>query len=357
MYSSRHYSSRHTAFQSIPVVDITGLRADHPATRQATAANLGQAAREAGFFYLSGHGIPTPLIERLQARTRDYFAQPLAEKMRDYIGQSHNHSGYVPEGEEQFYGGKVDKKEAYDVGFDLTREPTKWPMVGANQWPSLPGFKEDVKAYYDAALALGQHLFRGFALALGLPETTFTDQITTPPSQLRLIHYPFDPDTPADRPGIGAHTDYECFTLLLPTAPGLEVMNGAGEWIDVPVKPGCFVVNIGDMMEVLSNGAFVATSHRVRKVAEERYSFPLFCSCDYDTVIAPVLPPAEGVTNDRYQPVVCGEHLYAQTIQTFRYLRDQWQAGTLALPDAARALASFGRLADNDEAERPHASE
>ena len=98
----------------------------------------------------------------------------------------------------------------------------------------------------------------------------FEKLISTPPSQLRLVHYPFNAEA-QDRQGIGAHTDYECFTLLLPTADGLEVLNGNNEWIDAPVIDGCFVVNIGDMLEVLSNGRFIATSHRVRKVKEERY--------------------------------------------------------------------------------------
>ncbi len=75
--------------------------------------------------------------------------------------------------------------------------------------------------------------------------------------------------------GIGSHTDYECLTLLYSTVPGLEVLNSAGSWIDAPPLPGALVINIGDMMEIWTNGEFVATSHRVRPVKEERFSFPL----------------------------------------------------------------------------------
>lgn len=341
-------SSPHTAFKQLPVVDIGGLFSADPAVRQQAAAALGRAAREAGFLYITGHGVPQHLLDALIARTQAYFAQPVEAKMRDYIGNSDNHSGYVPEGEEQFYGAKPDLKEAYDVGFDLgvfdehTQAREKRPMLGANRWSAFPGFREDVKAYYDAVFALNLTLFRGFALALGLPEDTFTRKVGMPPSQLRLVHYPCNPDAPADRPGIGAHTDYECFTILLPTADGLEVMNGAGEWIDAPVIPGAFVINIGDMMEVLSNGNYVATMHRVRKVTQERYSFPLFCACDYDTLIAPLpelVPPG---TVSRYAPVVCGDHLYAQTLQTFAYLKQRLADGTLHLPEGAHALSSFG---------------
>ena len=158
-----------------------------------------------------------------------------------------------------------------------------------------------------------------------------------PPSQLRLLHYPHDAEA-ADAPGIGAHTDYELFTLLLATGPGLEVMNQAGEWIDAPPVPGALVVNIGDMLEYWSAGQFVATSHRVRKVAQERWSFPLFFALDYDTELRPL-------GQREAEPIRTGEHLYAQTVQTFRYLKERAEAGEIALPEAARPVSSFGQVA------------
>lgn len=349
MASTSQANPSHRAFQRLPQVDISGLHSADRTVRQLTARELGLAAREVGFLYITGHAVEPLLIDRLLTRTKAYFDQPLAAKMRHYIGQSNNHSGYVPEGEEQFANAGIDHKEAYDIGFDLPQAQIEQhrPMLGANQWPDLPGFKDDILAYYAAVLDLSRDLFRGFALALNLPEDTFTRHVSTPPSQLRLIHYPFNANTPADRSGIGAHTDYECFTILLPTAPGLEVLNGAGEWIDVPLVKGAFVINIGDMLEVLSNGTYVATSHRVRKVAQERYSFPLFCACDYDTLIEPLpalLKPGEV---SRYKPLICGEHLYAQTMQTFAYLKKRLADGELELPQGAKHLSSFGYQNNN----------
>lgn len=218
------------------------------------------------------------------------------------------------------------------------------PMVGPNQWPELEGFQDTVNAYYEAVFDLGRHLLQGFARALGQEETFFDSFVTCPPSQLRLLHYPFNPDA-QDSQGIGAHTDYECFTLLLPTAPGLEVMNGAGEWIDVPLLPDAYVVNIGDMMEVWTNGRFVATSHRVRKVKEERYSFPLFFACDYDTVVAPLPQLLEGDEAPRFEPIRAGDHLLAQTMQSFTYLIEKQKSGGMQLPEGAKALSSFGQEA------------
>jgi isopenicillin N synthase-like dioxygenase len=336
------FVSTHTAFKELPLIDVSLLFSSDFSERKEAATALGNAARDAGFLYIVGHGVPQHLIENLKTRTREYFSQSYEQKMQDYIGNSFNHSGYVPEGEEQYLSAKPDLKEAYDVGFDLQQLEMRRPMLGPNRWPDFPRFKEDIKAYYDAVFALSNALFRGFALALNLPEDYFTNKVTAPPSQLRLVHYPFSPAAPEDRPGIGAHTDYECFTILLATEDGLEVQNGAMEWIDAPVVSGAFVINIGDMLEVLSNGYFVATMHRVRKVKQERYSFPLFCACDYDTVIEPIESLLSTDKPSRYKPIVCGEHLYAQTMQTFAYLKNRLANGALVLPDGAKGLSSFG---------------
>src|SRR5690606_23660236 len=169
---------------------ICGLSSSMLTERQTCAQALGQAVADAGFVYITGHGIAPELVNKLISRTEEYFSQPLDCKMRDYIGQSVNHSGYVPEGEERFYSNTIDRKEAYDLGFDMHDPAFARPMLGPNQWPELSGFKEDVLPYYNAVLALGNTLFRGFALALGLPEDAFTRHISRPPSQLRLIHYP-----------------------------------------------------------------------------------------------------------------------------------------------------------------------
>ena len=140
--------------------------------------------------------------------------------------------------------------------------------------------------------------------------------------------------------GIGAHTDYECLTLLHTTAPGLEVKNASGDWVAAPPLPGAFVVNIGDLLEIWSNGSFASTWHRVRPVSEARYSFPLFFTVDYDTVVEPFshLCP-DGA---RYEALVSGEHLLAQTMQSFRYLEERQRLGLLSLPERAHGPASFG---------------
>lgn len=342
-------------FKTLPIIDISGLYSDSLDDRKAVASEIGKASRDSGFLYIRGHHIGAELRGKLLAETKDFFAQPLDEKMRSYIGNSSNHSGYVPQEEEAFYGQKPDRKEAFDLSTDVPANDPEvlagtTPMIGPVQWPQSPSFKAAASEYYAEITLLAEHLFRALALALDLPEDWFKAYLKRPPSQLRLVHYPFVENAPVDEPGIGAHTDYECFTILLPTAAGLEVMNGDGEWIDAPPIEDGFVINIGDMLEAWTNGTFVATSHRVRKVQEQRYSFPFFATCDYHTVVGPLPQFVTPKRPAKFSPLVSGDHLIAQTAMTFAYLKKRMEEGTFKLPDSSLALSSFGQEARNRKA-------
>ncbi|MBP8245752.1 MAG: 2-oxoglutarate and iron-dependent oxygenase domain-containing protein [Phenylobacterium sp.] len=137
-------------FQTVPVVDVAGLTSSDPADRQAVADALGRAAREAGFLYVTGHGLDPALIDELLNAAQRYFAQQMDAKLASYIGRSINHSGYVPEGEEVFPGGKIDRKEAYDIGLDWPAGDARAPMMGPNLWPQDEGFRTAASAYYCA---------------------------------------------------------------------------------------------------------------------------------------------------------------------------------------------------------------
>lgn len=320
----------------LPLVDISMLASSQLDDRLFVVRELDRACAGSGFLYIKGTQLDGALFRRLVARAKAYFALDPAIKMNSYIGNSENHSGYVPAGEEQFGTGVPDLKEAFDVNCDYISAEGRRPLLGPNLWPEMPGFREDVQSYYQHVTGIGGQLFRAFALALGVGEDHFEAHLRHPPSQLRLIHYPYDA-TAEDRPGIGAHTDYECFTLLFATAPGLQIVDKQGQWIDVPLVEDTMILNIGDMMEILSNGRYVATRHRVKKVREERYSFALFHACDYDYVVAPVVCGEA----PRYAPLKGGEHLFNQTAQTFAYLKRRIARGELVLNNAL-PLGSFG---------------
>ncbi len=349
-----------TSFDRLPIIDVTGLFSADPAARAAVAEDLGRAAREVGFFYIRGHGIAPERIAGLRAAAATLFAHDLDWKMACHIGLGRGHKGYVPEGSEWYGSGRPDLKEAWDIGFEAADDHpfviAGQPLIGGNKWPALPGFREAVDAYYADVFALGRKLFQGFALALGQDEHAFDALVTCPPSKLRLIHYPVDLSA-EDAPGIGAHTDYECFTLLLADQPGLEVLNGLGQWIDAPPMEvdgeELFVINVGDMLEVMTAGQCVATTHRVRKVQAERYSFPLFFASDYATKIRP-LPEFDptGTLAAHYPDISIGDHMWSMALQTYRYLRDKVAAGELALPENARATNTFGQFKTLEQAER-----
>lgn len=329
-------------FEALPLVDVSPLWKGHRAERQRVIGELRRAATEVGFLYVTGHGIDLRYFRELEDAAAAFFELPTEVKLRYHINRSPNHRGYVPPGEELFYGGTKDVKE----GFDTSREvddPPDGPLqkfLGKNQWPAeLPELEPCVLGYYHQAFELGRALLGAFAESVELPAGHFDRQLTCPPSQLRLLHYP--PTRPgAGVMGIGAHTDYECLTLLHTTAPGLEVMNAAGNWVQAPPIDGALVVNIGDLLEIWTGGLFSSTWHRVQPVPQERYSFPLFFNLDYDTVIEPL--PGMQRMDKRYQTVVAGDHLLAQTMQSFRYLIERRERGILALPDRALGLASLG---------------
>ncbi|HXL62174.1 MAG TPA: 2-oxoglutarate and iron-dependent oxygenase domain-containing protein, partial [Mycobacterium sp.] len=198
-----------TSFTSVPIVDISGLNSPEPAERERVAGEIGTAAREVGFFYVSGTGVDDAVFERMLASTRQFFALPLEEKMRSYIGLSTCHRGYVPEGEEGVETGTADLKEAFDTALDLPADDPDHlagnPMLGPNVWPDLPGFAEAVTEYYHAVFDVGHRLLWAFAVALKEDPDTFSRHATKTPSQLRLVHYPYNPEA-EDGQGIGAHT-------------------------------------------------------------------------------------------------------------------------------------------------------
>ena len=127
-------------FKSLPIVDVSGLYSADLAARKRVADAIGAASRDSGFLYIVGHPIKNETRDRLLAATKAFFARPPEEKMKSYIGLSKSHSGYVPPGEEVFYGQKPDRKEAFDVSLDVPGDDPevlsgRTPMLGPVQWP------------------------------------------------------------------------------------------------------------------------------------------------------------------------------------------------------------------------------
>jgi len=190
-------------------------------------------------------------------------------------------------------------------------------MAGANVWPSeehVPRFRQTVLDFYYSATNLGKVLFSIFALALNLPEQFFNDRTQHSAIPLmKLLHYP--PQTgPFDERliGIGAHTDWECFTILLqqPGVQALQVLNPKKEWVNAPPIPGSLLINIGDQFARWSNDIFKATVHRaVNRSGVRRYSIPLFFGTDHDVMLEPIPSCISPDRPPRYEVITAGEYL------------------------------------------------
>jgi len=333
-------AAREAPFHEIPVIDFAAMLGDDLTAKRAVAAALKQAATEVGFFYIRNHGVPEAVIAELFARGPDFFALPLEEKMRVHVKLSGNNSGYTPLLEENTNpAAKGDVHEAYDMAAQLAHDDPDLAgakgLYGVNIWPeSQPEFRDAMLNYNEHVMALGRKLFSAFALALDQDEDFFAPMITKPTMVQRIVYYPSqDGPISEDQIGIGAHSDYECFTILAQhEVPALQVLNSAGEWIAAPPIPGTFVVNIGDQMARWSNDVFASTVHRaINTTGKARYSIPFFLGVNYDTLID-VLPGC--VTPERtrkYEPVIAGDYVQSRFDATYGYRQ---VAGTIEeMPD------------------------
>lgn len=284
---------------ALPAIDIAPLLAmDDAAAVERTAAAIGAASADYGFFYAEGHGIADALFDRLEAVSHRFFALSEAEKAE--IAMAHGGTawrGWFPLGGE-LTSGRPDRKEGLYLGEELgegdPRVAAGWPLHGANLWPSaLPELRPAVEEYLAASVAAAEALMRGMALALGLSADHFANELTRRPTLLfRIFHYP--PGGEADALGVGEHSDYGLLTLLGQDAHGgLEVRAADGAWIAVPPRGHALVVNIGDMFERLTRGRFRSAPHRVINASgRERLSWPLFYDPDFAASVDPLPVPA-----------------------------------------------------------------
>lgn len=323
---------------TLPVIDLSGLFEQDDAGKKRVAAELGDAARKSGFFYITGHGISQDTIDAVFAASKQFHEMPRAFKMKYWSGFTTHHRGYVPfEENGTKFPEKINFNEAWDMSFEAPADHPDylhgWRMTGPNVWPDLDGWRETVSSYYDAVFDLGLKMLEALAFELDVPSEELTRYITCPTSQLRLLRY-IENNMPStkDVTGISAHSDFECFTILLQGAPGLQVMNADDVWIEAPPIPGAYVVNIGDIFETWSGGQFKSTQHRVVNTGRERYSAPLFFGLDYHTVVQPLEKFRTPEALAKYPPMRAGEHLMRMTVGGFRYMHDAVAKGVFT-PD------------------------
>lgn len=281
------------------------------------ARELGAMFQRYGFASVRDHGIPQPLIDDAAAAIKAFFALPEDVKRKYHLPGTGGARGLTPFGVETAKGAaKSDLKEFWHTGRELPAGHPLSRFMADNLWPTeIPGFREKIYALYQALDRVGRVLLSAIARHLGLDPAYFDDKVDLGNSVLRLLHYPpVEGETAHVR--AGAHEDINAITLLLGAEEaGLEVLEKDGSWLGVNPPAGAMVVNIGDMLQRLTNDALPSTTHRVVNPSPERARFPRFSTPFFlhfrPDFLIETLPSTITADNpDRYpQPITADDYL------------------------------------------------
>lgn len=268
----------------IPSLDLSKFVRGNEKQRQDFSTALGEAYERIGFVAIKNHGLSDALTEKLYKAVQDFFNLPDDIKKKYEQPELMGQRGYVSKGKERAKGRNTgDLKEFYHIGQPESRMRPNYPD---NIWPEeVPELQHYAMQVFDILQETGIQILRAIALYLNLPEDYFDDKVSHGNSILRPIHYfPIEePDNiPADAVRAGEHGDINLITLLMgASADGLQVLRRDGEWIPITALPDQLVVNVGDMLERLTNNRLRSTIHRVVNPPRElmqtsRYSIPFF---------------------------------------------------------------------------------
>ena len=309
--------------KKVPTLDIRRYDTD----RDAFVAELGNAYRQFGFCCISGHGIDAGLINHAYEVFQRFFALPADVKLSYHVPGSGGARGYTPYKVETAKDSKhADLKEFWHIGRELPRDSTFADVMPPNLWPAqVPDFKAVGYGLYQALDQLGARVLKALALHVGLAENYFADKIDQGNSILRPIHYPPITDANVPNERAGAHEDINFITLLVgASAEGLQVRSD-GQWLPITTEGDAIVVNIGDMLQRLTNHVYPSTSHRVVNPPNEnarkpRYSMPFFLHPNPDVVLDPV---PECITPDnpsRYNTTMTSHEYLMQRLREIKLI-------------------------------------
>ncbi len=269
---------------NIPSVDLSDFLSENPNRKQKFVQEIGDAYMEIGFASVKNHFLDDNLQERLYKEVKDFFALPLEIKKKYEIEGLGGQRGYVSFGKEHAKGKKEgDLKEFWHFGQEPDKDANLIEEYPKNVYvEEQPGFNEVGMEAYRQLEKTGIYILRALALYMGLEETYFDYWVSNGNSILRPIHYPPITEEPKGAVRAGAHGDINLITLLMgASAGGLQVLRKDGVWIDAIPEPGNLVINVGDMLERLTNNKLRSTIHRVVNPPKDqwdspRYSIPFF---------------------------------------------------------------------------------
>jgi isopenicillin N synthase-like dioxygenase len=278
---------------------------------------VGASFETFGFAVIADHGIDGELIARAWALTEALYALPVEMRMRGHVPGSGGARGYTPFGVEIAKDAdKHDLKEFWHVGRDLPPGHRFRASMPDNVWPEQPtAFRETFQRLFKAFDTAGNRILSAIAIHLGLTPDWFEGAVQDGNSVLRLLHYP---PIPVDADGIraGAHEDINLITLLLGAEEaGLQLLTRQGDWLAIDPPKGAMVVNVGDMLQRLTNHRLPSTTHRVINPPPERrhlprYSMPFFLHPASDFLIKTLPQCVDAEHPDRYPvPITADDYL------------------------------------------------
>ncbi|MDR6851864.1 isopenicillin N synthase-like dioxygenase [Sphingomonas sp. BE123] len=301
-----------TVLSQVPLVSL----ADQAGDPAGFAAALGGSFERFGFAMVSNHGIPQELIDRAWAMTKAFFDLPEDVKRSYFVASGGGARGYTPFKTEIAKGAShVDLKEFWHIGRELAAGHRFSELMAPNIWPDQPeGFRETFVELFAAFDTAGDKLLSAIAVHLGLAPDWFDHAVKDGNSVLRLLHYP--PVT-EDAPNVraGAHEDINLITLLLGAEEaGLELLDKDGEWLPVKPPEGALVVNVGDMLQRLTNHVLPSTTHRVvnppvERRGHSRYSMPFFLHPAPDFLIKALPQTVTAENPEREPPITAHDYL------------------------------------------------
>jgi isopenicillin N synthase-like dioxygenase len=310
-------------YDEIPSLDLADFTSGSPERKQAFVEKLGQAYNNIGFVAIKSHGLSKELQDNLYSSIKKFFSLPDEIKSKYEKPEIGYQRGYTGKGKEHAKGRNTgDLKEFYHVGQDLAAIPDNDPIKSEypeNIWPEeLPEFEEIALETYRTLEQAGKNMLKAIALYLGLEESYFEDKVAHGNSILRQIHYfPIEnPDeVPADAVRAAEHGDINLITLLMgASADGLQVLRKDGKWIPITALPDQLVVNVGDMLERLTNKKLKSTIHRVVNPAKEmmhtsRYSIPFFMHPRSDMDLTCLESCVDAAHPKQFEDATAGEFL------------------------------------------------
>jgi len=326
--SATAHSQEQELLNEVPSLDLAHFTSGNEETKAAFVAELGAAFNNIGFVAIKNHGLSDEHIKELYAVTQAFFSLDQAVKDKYEIAGLAGQRGYTGKQKETAKGFSTpDLKEFYHVGQELAADDndpirSEYPD---NVWPAeLPEFKDVMlKAFFTLEEA-GKNMLRAIAIYLELPENYFDDKVKNGNSILRPIHYfPIEnPEAvPSDAVRAAAHGDINLITLLMgASAEGLQVLRRDGEWIPITALPNQVVVNVGDMLDRLTNNVLKSTIHRVvnppkEQMHKSRFSIPFFMHPRSEMDLTCLESCVTETNPKRYEDTSAGEFLTERLIE------------------------------------------